>query len=202
MSTLETLRARADKLAEQYRAAVSNAEAEQAAKDARNADRTAAFWADAGDRCTRAYAATVEARAAVVDAAAEGDTLAALEAYPAYVRSTVEYIALVNLAQRATRMYVYSEQQQVDPDAPAASKSGDSYNAPRMHTVEVRRPASEGQPSGQYRTVYPDGVPMSAPDAAVGFPELLAAGVARLTESHRAAYVAAFTGALSDQLED
>ena len=201
MSTLEALRAKADKLATQLRDATANAEAEQTAKDGRNTERTTAFWSDAGDRCQRAHEATVQARAAVVDAAAEGDTLAALEAYPVYVRATVEHVAVAHLARRATAVHVFTEVRQVDPNAPAPTKVNGSYITPRMHAVEVRRPASEGVPAAQYTTVHAPGVPTSAPADAVDFATLLAEGSARLAESHRAAYVAALTGALADQLE-
>ncbi|MFC5730942.1 MULTISPECIES: hypothetical protein [Nocardioides] len=201
---METLRNKAARIAAQLRDAEAVAEQAVADRKSRNAERRAAFWANAGDRCTAAHERRRDARTAVVDLVAGGDLVAALAAYGDYLRRSTEADVVVRLAQDATREYVYSEKRATGTPV---SPSGMRQDYPTAERVEVRTLASEydalhaGPPRGHYETVYADGVPHSAGDRPESFTDLLTAGTGRLTESHRAAFTAELLAPLLGELE-
>lgn len=182
MSTLTSLRNKAARLAEQLRDAEAAAERATAERKARNGERVALFWSDAGKRCSDALAARSAARGAVVDYVAAGDLTDALAAYGDYVRRSVEAEAMAAHAKAATAVYVYNE-----------------------GGVEVRTPVSEWAgavpPAGEYRIEHAPGVPASSIPRLETFAALVDEGVERLTTEHRAAFTADLLAPLRAELE-
>lgn len=204
MTVLDTLRSKAERAAAELTKAQDAHAAEQDARAARNRARVAEFWSDAGARCHAAGQALQDARAAVVDSAATGDTLAALTAYGEYVAAVVEYAAIVSMSKAGTATYVHAESRPTQ-DATAVGKYAKHGT---RREVEVRtlvadyRANHDGPPPGSYRTVYADGIPQgSVDDKPVPFPELLAEGIARLVTDHRQTFRAEYAATLAASLE-
>lgn len=205
MGAVDQLRRQAEKLADQLRDAEAKHTAEQAAIRDRNDERRADFWSDASDRCATARRAVTEARAAVIDKAAEGDTTGALAAYGEYVARAAEAAVVIGQAQNATRTYVWTEARQVDPnDKPRRHKNG--YHTPAMERHEVRVLASVWQrtndtaPPAQYVTEYPPNV-NGQPQAVEPFDKLLTLGLERFTDERRRTFAAEYLAPLTASLE-
>lgn len=205
MSAVATLRARADKLADQLQDAEVKAAAALHERAARNDQRRAGFWADATERCTDARHAVLAARKAVVDHAATGDTVAALAAFGEYVARVAEVGVIVGQAQQATRTYEWTERRQVDP-TDTARMGKDGLHAPRMEKHDVRVLAAvwnrdhDGPPPSSYQTTYPAGV-HGLPPSVEPFDKLLAEGVEGHLASHRQVFLADFLAPLQAELE-
>lgn len=204
MTALDTLRAKAQKAADALRDAETKAEQEAVAIRERNADRRAAFWSDASTRCQTARAAAGAARNEVVDLVAAGDLQAALAAYAEYVRRVVEAGAVIGAAQAATAEYVWTETRQVDPDDRASMRGG-VLHTPSVEKVERRVLRIDWQrdhmePPSQYRTDFPQHVG-GQPPKRDGLEKLMAEGLERLEQNHRADYAAGLLAPLRAQLE-
>ena len=200
MSTVQKLRDQAAALV--ARAEKAERDAAQAAADrqARNDERRAAFWADAGDRCTKAQQAARDARSVVVDLVAAGDVCAALAAYLEYVRAVSAAQTVVHLAQSATATYVYRETYLVDGSLNGRAIKKQASREARMlvdqwHRNDVTPPGSLG------RTEHGAGVPRSTMQDPDAFTILLGEGTARLADDHRASFTAELLAPLNAELE-
>jgi hypothetical protein len=204
VSTLDTLRTKAQKAADALRDAETKAADEAAAIRERNAQRRADFWSDAGIRCLDARRAAGAARQAVVEHVAAGDMQDALTAYSDYVRRVAEADAVIHHAQTATAEYVWTETRQVDPDDRASMRGG-VLHTPSVEKVERRVLRIDWQrdhmePPSQYRTDFPQHVG-GQPPKRDGLEKLMAEGLERLEQNHRADYAAGLLAPLRAQLE-
>lgn len=209
-AALDAARKAAAKAAEALRTAEAKAQAEQAAVRDRNSARRATFWSDAAERCKAARSAAQTARATVVDLVATGELAEALTAYAEYVRRVVELQAITGQAEQATAEYVWTEAQQVAPDAEYRRSYGGRLNlgqpALQIERVERRQLVTEYHrdrdevPPGDYRREVPTECRAhhSGPDPLA---TLLAEGQGRLEQAHAAVYTAELLAPLHAQLE-
>jgi hypothetical protein len=106
MSAVDTLRARAAKLADQLRTAEAKAEAEQAEVTARNAERRTAHWETARtNTLPRLQQAATDARTAFSQVVADGGDV--LGSYLTYRRAYVEHQTVRNACADALAVYVH-----------------------------------------------------------------------------------------------
>lgn len=209
MGTLDKLQAAAVKAQQQLADATAAHHAELQAATARNDERRAAYWSDATDRMPAHTDAQQAARAAVVDALAAGDTVAALAAYGDYVRRHAEAAGFHQVARNGTATYVYTEDVKADPDARAGLREDrQGYTTPTMRRVTRRVPAhvwhrdhDEPPPDG-YKLEHPAGLTASTYPDPDPFTSLLAEGTALLHQQHKAAHQAELQAPLAAQLED
>jgi hypothetical protein len=209
VSSLDTLRAKAQKAANALRDAEEKATVEAAAIRQRNADRTAHFWHDAGERCQTARAAAGVARKTVVDLVAAGDIPGALTAYSDYARRVVEAGSVIHAAQQGTAFYEWTEVRKVDPDEKASMRGGIVHRPEtekvqrRMLVADWNRTGELGPPSnthGAARPQHPEHVGGQTPQRA-DLDKLIAEGLEQLERDHRATYASELLAPLRAQLE-
>lgn len=181
MSTLDALRQKAVKLADQLRDAETQAATATKARHDRNVARRAEFWADATQRVADAGKSATQARAQVQAHIAAGEGSRALDAYLAYRQRHAE-LDLVNGAAAGSTEYY-------------ADETGRNLGLVAQYHRE-----HASTPGGHYRIVHPTGVRHRV-DEPTSWDTLLTEGATALAKSHRAAYAAAYVADLTADLE-